>query len=480
MLASLFWSFMEQGGSKAAQLVVQLILARILAPEVFGVLAILLVFTNVADAIAQSGMGTALIQREGATAIDYSTALWLSLGIALIIYVVLFLAAPLVESFYGMDGLVAPLRAISLTFVLNSVNSIQRSHLQKYMEFKGLCKANVLSLLLSGALGVAAAMAGLGIWALVVQYVSQAAFACVALLFFSPWRPVLEFDRRAAKELYSYGWKICVTSILGTVYTSVSELILGKTCSSSELGLYSQGRKWPYSAISMFTNAIQNVFLPTFSELQSDEMALRTSMRHMLVDGSFVVVPFSTFAAVASGPIVDLLLGEAWAECAPVFGLTCLANIVVVLQVTNLRAYMALGRSDLYLALQIVKVIIGGIVAAVVAALTKDIVLVALANTLVSFFNVTVIDLWPAASIHGYARIQQLKDLSPILGLSVLAGTCTLLPLLASLPAIVTLVLQSLLFVVTYLGLAYVFRLEGLDDLKTIAARAASKVWNNG
>lgn len=465
---------MEQGGSKVAQLLVQLVLARILAPQVFGVLAILLVFTTIADSVAQSGMGTALIQREGAGPRDYSTAFWLSLIVALAMYAIIFVAAPLVEAFYGMNGLAMPLRAISLTFVFNSVNSIQRSYLQKRMDFKGLCKANVLALVLSGALGVIAALAGLGIWALVIQYVLQAVLACVTLLRFSPWRPALIFDAGTARELYSYGWKICVTGILGTVYTSVSELILGKTCSAGDLGLYSQGRKWPNVGIQLFSNALQNVFLPAFSELQNDMAALRVSMRRMLVDGSFVVVPVSSLLAVASGPVVGILLGDAWAACAPVFGLACLSNVVLILQVTNLRAYMALGRSDLYLILQAVKVLVGGVTAAVVAVTTRNIAMVALANTVASFFNVVVIDLWPAASVHGYGRSSQLGDIAPIVGVSAVAAGIAFLPTLVSLPDFATLLLQVFVFGAIYLTLASLLRMEGFNDIKMVVSRISN------
>lgn len=466
MLNSLFWSFMEQGGSRVAQLVVQLVLARLLAPDAFGLLAILLVFVNVADAVAQSGMGTALVQREGADGDDYSTALWLSLALALAMYAVVFLAAPTVEAFYEMDGLVAPLRAISLTFVLNSANSIQRSYLQKHMDFRGLCKANVLAIAGSGVIGIASALAGLGVWALVAQYVSQAALACVTLLWLSPWRPSLVFRARSARELYAYGWKICVTSILGTIYTSVSELILGRVCSSAELGLYSQGRKWPNAAIQLFSNALQNVFLPRFASLQSDVGALRTAMRRMLVDGSFLVVPLSCLTAVASEPIVDLLLGPSWAGCAPIFGLTCLGNVVLILQIVNLRAYMALGRSDLYLGLQAVKVLVGGAALAAAAVLTRDIAAVAAANLAVTLLNVVVVDLGPASRVHGYSRAEQLRDVAPIAAVSMCAAACSFPLLLLGAPAAVILLLQVCVFVAVFLLLSRLLGLEGASDVR--------------
>lgn len=476
MLSSLFWSFMEQGGSKVTQLLVQLVLARILAPEAFGVLAILLVFTQVADSIAQSGMGTALIQREGAESLEYSTALWMSLALALALYAGLFVLAPAVGRFYDMAELAEPLRVISLTFVFNSFNSIQRSYLQKRMDFRTLCKANVLAIVASGALGIASAALGWGVWALVVQYVSQAALACGVLLVMSPWRPALVFDARVARELYSYGWKICLTGVLGTVYTSVSELILGKTCSKADLGLYSQGRKWPNAGIQLFSNALQNVFLPRFASLQNDADALRQSMSKMLRDGSFLVIPVSCFTSVASEALVSILLGDAWVECAPVFSLACLGNVVLILQLVNLRAYMALGRSDIYLVLQVAKVLVGGIAVAATAAVTGDIACVAAANFVASVFNVVVVDLCPARRTHGYSRLAQLRDIAPMMLSALLAMASAAGVLLLDLPAPVTLMVQAALYGLVYLGLSRVFRLEELGDI----ASALRKVGERG
>lgn len=480
MLRSLFWSFMEQGGSKLAQLVVQVVLARLLAPEVFGVLAILLVFVNIADAIAQSGMGTALIQRDGANDLDYSTAFWMSLALALVMYSLLFFMAPYIEDFYNMSGLVAPLRVISLTFVFNSINSIQRSRLQRSMDFRTLCKANVFALVVGGVFGIVAASLGFGIWALVVQYVCQAIAAYIALLVLSPWNPSLAFNVNSAGDLYSYGWKICATSVLGTVYTSVSELVLGRTCSSEDLGLYSQGRKWPNSAIQLVTNALQNVFLPKFATLQHDLAALRASMRKMLVCGSFVVVPISCAAAVASEPIVCLLLGEAWLECVPVFAMSCLCNCVTILQITNLRAYMALGRSDLYLLLQAIKVVVGGIVTALVAVSTRNISWVAAALLAVSFFNVVVIDLWPAYSIHGYRRIDQLRDILAVFGVSGVASFCSVvIGVLWSGSYLIELLLQLVSFAVVFVALSRILRVEGYAEVASLVRRFVSHLWRH-
>lgn len=444
-------------------------------------LAVLLVFTNVADSIAQSGMGIALIQRENASSRDYSTAFWMSLVVSLVLYGLLFACAPLVESLYSMGGLAAPLRLISLSFVINAANSIQRSYLQKSMDFKTLCKANILAISVSGAVGVAAAVVGLGIWALVLQYVMQAIVACLALLALCPWRPRFEFDLRSARELYSYGWKIGATGILGVLNTSISELILGKLCPASDLGFYSQGRKWPNAAISLFTNAVQNVFLPKFSELQHDRVGLQRSMKKMIIDGSLIVVPLACFAAVASESIVVLLLGKEWAACSTVFACACLSNIVVVMQVANLRAYMALGHSDLYLFLQLLKVVTGASVTALTALITGDINAVAIANLAVTVFNVVIIDLSPARLVHGFSRFEQVALLAPVLIDSLFAMYCaSICAHIFNFDPLWELMVQLVVFSLVFIAMIRPLRVEGVKDLISAAVILKARADKNG
>lgn len=474
MLSSLFWSFMEQGGSKLAQMLVQLILARLLAPEVFGALAILLVFTQVADSIAQSGMGTALIQREHASDADYSTAFWLSLGLAALMYAILFSVSPFVESFYGMPGLAAPLRLLSLVVVFNSANSIQRSYLQKAMDFRTLCMANVIALVVAGIFGIESAVLGFGVWALVVQTLAQGAVSCVILLWLSPWRPSFVFDVGTARELFSYGWKICATGILNTFYTSISELVLGKTCSSGNLGYYSQGRKWPNAAIAMFSSALQNVFLPAFSSLQDNPEALRQSMRRFLSCGSFIVVPMSLFFAVTAEPTVVLLLGDAWLPCANVFRWTVLGNCILMFQLVNLRAYMALGHSDVYLRLQTVKVALGIVATAFAAIAFRSIDGVAFVSMLLSFMFIFGVDMRPAGRLHGYSPIDQVRDVLPIYGAAAIASVICIVSMTFPFMGLARLSLALLAYVSAYIIASRLLHVAALEDLSEIA----SHIWN--
>lgn len=407
VLGSLTWSFFEQSGTKFVTLLVQILLARILSPDLFGILAILLVFVNVADSIAQSGLGTALIQRENVTDADYSTAFWLSLSIGLASYAVLFFAAPFLSALYGVSDLTLLLRVLALRIPINSFISIQRSFLQRALDFKKLFGTSFCAAVISGMAGVVAACVGLGIWSLIIQIIVQSFLSCFFMLLLVPWKPAIAFDAVLAKRLFSYGWKISATGVIDAIYSGTSELVIGKTCSISDLGYYSQGRKWPNTGIGILSTTMQNVLFPAFSAIKSDPGRLRGAIAKALVTGSFVVVPTSVFLIVAAEPVVTLLLTDKWIACVPIFQTTCVGCCTLLLQLVNLRAYMALGHSGLYLGLEIVKTLVSGALICATALLTANIYYVAIATMVSGLISVIGIDLWPAKkyfSIAGFSR----------------------------------------------------------------------------
>lgn len=464
MIRSFIWSFLEQGGTRIIQLLVQIVLARLVSPEEFGILAILLVFTNIADAVAQSGLGMALIQKSDATKKDFSSAFWLSLLLATAVFASLWFIAPALVLIYQEQSLETLLHVLSFVVFLNSANSVQRAYLQRHLDFKKLFQANVIAALGSGVFGVGAAFLGFGIWALIIQVLAQSLLACIALLVVVPWKPAFAFEKSSAKHLYSYGWKICVTAIFGVINTGVSELIIGRACSVTDLGYYSQGKKWPNAAISLVTNALQNVFFPAFASLQNDLVALRNAMRKSLITGSFLIVPVSFFFTVAAEPVVALLLTETWLPCVPVFQSLCIANSLMLLQVINLRAYMALGDSGLYMRLQIIKVTLNVIIIGSVALLTRDIYVVAIVNAVLNMFNVVCIDLHSAKKVHGYSRLNQVKDILPIYLVAAVAGVGTYAISFLNFSYIAELVVMAAVFAFIYLLLSNVFKVRGAKE----------------
>lgn len=473
--ASFVWSFLEQGGSKAILLLVQIVLARLLSPEAFGVLAILLVVTQVSDSIAQSGLGMALIQKRDSDDKSYSTAWWLSLGLAAVLYIVVFLAAPTISIFYNMPDLVAYLRVLGLIVFFNSANSIQRSFLQRSLNFRSIFAATTFAAFASGIAGIVMALLGFGIWALVAQSLLQSVFICIVMWVKVSWKPTLFFDSVEARNLFGYGWKICITGILNVIYSGISELIIGRACSAGELGLYSQGRKYPQAAIGVMSNSIANVLFPMFSAIKDDAIELRKSIRHGLKLGTFVVAPMSLLAAVIAEPLVSLLLTEKWLACVPIFQLTCVSNALLMLQLVNLRAYMALGDSGLYMRLQIIKVLGGGAVIWVTALLTKDIYITAWANFFVGISSILFVDAPPAKRLHGYSALSQMKDITPVLVLSCVAASAGLAVQLFGLGNVFELLVQCSVYALVYLGGAKLLRFEELAETVSLARRVVAR-----
>lgn len=463
VLSSFVWSFLEQGGANVISLFVQLILARLLDPAAFGVMAILLILVSVASTITQSGFGAALIQKQDSSERSFTTAWWISFLFASILYGVIFVTAPFVSELYEMPDLVAYLRVIALILFFDAFNGIQRSFLQKEMEFKALFKSSTVAILISGIAGVGSAFLGWGVWALVIQSMVQAIVSCFLMLIQVSWRPSFCFDRDDARGLFSYGWKICATGVLNTLYTGVSELILGKVCSAADLGLYSQGRKWPGAAVSIITNSLQNVLFPAFSELSTDLEMLRKAIDKALTVGCYLVVPFTLFLAVAAEPIVSLLLTEKWIECVPVFQLVCIQNVGLIMGLVNLRSYMALGHADLYLKLQIVKVSTGIVIICGIAVVFHDIVWVAAASCVHGLFC-TAVDITPARNVHGLGAFTQLRRVLPLvvlaLGSSVVSYCVSALPF----GDVLTVVCQAVVFFLIYFSFSALFKVPGFTE----------------
>lgn len=465
---SFFWSFLEQGSTSIISLVVQIILARLLLPDSFGIMAILLVAVNMATTISQSGLGAALIQKKDTTKTSFSTAFWLSLLFSVAIYAVVFFVAPLLAIIYSMPDLTLFLRVLGLSVLFDSINSVQRSLLQKRLMFKSLFRANLLSILIGALIGIILAFNGFGVWSLIAQTICQAIASCLILFIQIPWKPSLELDIHNGKEMLKYGWKICITGLLNTCYTGLSELVIGKTNPASDLGYYSQGRKWPNAAMGAVNNALQNVLFPTLSTLQNDMPAFRSAIRKILSVGFYITAPICFLSAVVAEPLVAILLGESWLSCTLIFQFSCLGYVLIMPQVVNLRAYMALGHSGIYLKLQVIKVVSGSILFCLVALFFHDIYIVAASVLLHSICCILFVDMYPAKKVHKVGAIEQLKIICPVLVLSLFCSCIVSLIQLCPFSYPIQLILQTLIFSGLYLIGSKLFNIPGYKECRIL------------
>lgn len=429
-------------------------MARLLEPEIFGIIAILLVITSIADSISQSGLGLALIQKKDTTTISFDTAFWLSLILALLLYGLIFACAPAIALFYEMNELKDLLRTVGLIVVFNSVNSIQRSRLQKKFEFKTIFIVSVFAAFVSGCIGITLAYLSFGAWALVALSLIQAICVSLGLSLLGRWLPQVSFSLEEAKELFSFGWKVGMTGILNVFYGGVSELIIGKTCSPSDLGYYSQGTKYPSAALGVLNNSVANVLFPAFSAIANNRDKLIAAISKSLKLGTFLTFPIAILCVVVAKPLITILLGEVWLPCVLVFQLVCLSNCLTIVQLVNLRAYMALGESALYLRLQIIKVLVGGVIICGTVILSRDIYITGFAVCLVGISAVLLVDLHPAQRILGYGRFMQIKDISNIIFAALVPAALAFLPQLFISGDILLLLIEATVYFFAFLILA--------------------------
>lgn len=460
VISSIGWKLLEKGGSKIVSLLVQIVMARLLAPEEFGMLAIMLVFVNIGNVIVQSGLNTALVQDSHVTENDYSTVFWLSLGISLVLYVLLFWAAPFIAAFYSQDGLVWPLRILGLILIINAYNAVQIGKLTRDLEMKKIFFATIVSTVSSSVLGIGSALLGVGVWALVVQQVVYQLSNAIAHAVQIDWHPRLAFQIDRAKKLFSFGWKLLASGILNAINQSFASLVIGKQFGSYQLGLVSQGEKYPAALGAMIDGAIQPVMLSAVSKVQNDIAYVRRIMRRALKTSTYFMFPVMCLCAVIAPSLIPLLLGEQWVDAVPFFQIYCIVYALLPIHSINLQVLAGLGRSDLFLVLEILKVLIGVVCVTVGAIVFNDIncfmIVYLVASVASSFINAV-----PNKKIVSYSYVTQIRDIFPSALLAAGGSCCALLIAnFCAFDGIALMFIQMMGFFLFYLGVSAVFRLE--------------------
>ena len=473
-IRSLFWKLFEQGGASVVTLAVQVVMARLLAPSEFGVLAIMLVFVNVGNVIVQSGLNTAIIQAPDATEEDYSTVFWMSLGVSCALYAALFLLSPAIAAFYAIPHAVAPLRVLLLVLVVNSYNSIQEAIVARGLDFKKTFRATVSAGLLSGGLGVLVALMGGGLWSLVVQQLSQQACKCAVLALQVPWKPRAVFHPQRALRFFRFGWKLLASGILEQAYQGLSDLLIGKVFTTSQLGFVSQGKKYPSALGTLLDGAIQPVMLSATSRVQDDRAMVKRLARRALKTSTFLVAPCMVLFAVVAEPLVRILLGEAWVPCVPFLQMYCIVYAMLPIQSTNLQVLNGMGRSDLFLRLEVVKKIMGVSIILFTTFVLRDLHAI-VGGYIVSAVASTFINASPNREVIGYRYAEQVRDILPAFGLAALAAAAAWPLSLLGLPDAAQIALQALVMLVAFCVAARVLRVEEFEYLLSTARGALGR-----
>ena len=419
VVSGISWTFAERILAQGVSFLVSIVLARILAPDAYGVIAIVLVFINIANVFVSNGLGEALVQRDEIDETEYSTVFWMSFVLSIVLYIFIFFLSPIIANYYNIDVLTPALRVLGLKLIFSSLNTVQHAYISKKMQFRRFFFATLGGTLTSAVVGIVMAVLGFGIWALIAQYLINTVMDTIILQFSIEWRPTFVFSMPACKQLFSYGWKLTASALIIATYNELRSMIIGKVYSTEELAYYNRGNHFPSVLINNLNAAIGKVFFPMMVALNKDISELKKFTRKTLQMSSYLIFPLLTWMIVCAKPIIIIILTEKWLPSVPYMQILCLFWITQPMQTTNWQVLKAVGRSDLCMKLEILKKAVG----IVLIILTMKISVIALAWSAVAFaFFSTIVNMWPIPKLINYSFFEQFKDILPIIVCCVTSG----------------------------------------------------------
>ena len=473
VLSNFIWRFLERCGAQGVTFVVSIVLARLLAPEVYGVVALVTVFTSILGVFTDSGLANALIQKKDADDVDFSSVFYFNVAICLFLYVCLFLAAPFIAAYYEIPELTALVRVSGLSLIISGVKNVQQAFVAKNLIFKKFFFATLGGTIGAAVIGIWMAYNGYGVWALVTQELFNMTVDTIILWITVKWRPVWAFSFERLKELLSFGWKLLASTLLDKVYTSLTSLIIGKRYTTEDLAYYNKGERFPSLLNENINISITNVLLPAMSAQQDDREKIRSMTGRAIQISTYFMMPMMMGLAVCAEPLVRIVLTDKWLPCVPFLRIYCFTYAFYPVHTANLNAIQAMGRSDIFLKLEIQKKIVG--FTAIIATMFISVEAMAYSLPIVSVIC-QIINSIPNSKMIHYSYLDQLKDMVPQICLSCVMGAAVYCVLFLKLGDWVTLIIQVLLGIAIYLAGSVIFKFEIYDYSLGIIKNILGKV----
>jgi len=413
------WSAIDNVIQTGVTFLVSIVLARLLTPDDYGLIGIIAIFTTVCTALINGGFTTALIRKKDATDDDYNTAFIVNLVVSLVLYAIIFLSSPLIADFFGREELLALTRVSSLGMIIGALALVQQTRLTKRIDFKSQTKITLIASVSSGIVGIVLAVLGFGVWSLVAQQLMSHCLRTVLLWLVNKWIPSLRFSSKSFHELFGFGWKMMVSSVINTVWKELYQVVVGKFYSPATLGQYTRSKQFSKLFSSNLTSVIQRVTYPVLSNIQDDNERMVTAYRKIIKTTMFVTAISMFFVGAISEPLLYCLIGPKWHEAATYLPLICISGSLYPLHAINLNMLQVQGRSDLFLGLEIVKKII--VLAPLFIGAFIGIMPMLYTNILtgiIAFF----LNSHYSGIFLGYSSWMQIKDIAPSYGIAFLVS----------------------------------------------------------
>ncbi len=468
--SNMIWRLLERIGAHGVSFVVSIVLARILDPSVYGTIALVMVFITILQVFVDSGLGNALIQKKDADDIDFSSVFYCNIAFCLIFYIGIFFFAPVIADFYSNAELIPVIRVLGITVLISGVKNIIQAYVSRTLQFKKFFWATLAGTVGAAFIGIFLAAHGYGVWALVIQNLFNQTVDTIILWVTVKWRPKLCFSFSRLKGLFSFGWKLLVAKLVDTFYTELRTLIIGKKYSTSDLAYYNKGQQFPKLIITNIDIAVESVLFPVMSAEQDDKTRVKTILQRVVQINTYILCPIMMGLAVCAEPLVRILLTEKWMFCVPYMRFFCFVYAFSVLNTANMNTYRSLGRSDIYLTVEIIRKIIGLIV--IFVTMRISVLAMAVGEVFSTVFLSILINTAPNKKLLDYGAKEQIRDMLPTLLLTSVMGVITYLISMIHIPDILLLGLQISAGVLMYLVLSYIFKPRAFVYLfNTIKAR---------
>lgn len=457
----MIWSAVQRFGTMIISFIAQLVLARLLTPDDFGCIGILLVFITLASTFIDGGFGSALIQKKNPTDEDYSTVFYWNLALSVILYAVLFFSAPAIAAFYKMHQLITVLRVVGLLLIFNAFALIQTTQMNKQLEFKKLAIINLISTSLGAIVGIAMAVLGYGVWSLVAQILVLNFVTALLLWIWRKWRPLRHFSKQSFKELFNFGGLMLLSNLVDAISDNLVSLIVGRAYSAKDLGFYTQAKKLMNIPVTSLSVIVNSVSFPIFSEFQNDLPRLKSGVKKNIKAVTYLNFPMMALLIVIAHPLFTLLFTSKWDSAVPYFQVLSIAGMLCTLNTCNLSVIKAMGRSGIYLILELVKraisigfIVIGFNLGHGIMGMLWMIVL----YTFLFFFAHAFVS---GKLIH-YGIWEQIKDVGIPFVLSIAVAALTaFLTKFVPFHYVIVLCLQILFYAVVYFGISHLLKLDG-------------------
>ncbi len=461
----MLWVAIEKFGLYAGQFAINIVLARLLLPKDFGLIGMLAVFIAIAQTFIDSGMSTGLVQKKDRTDIDFSTVFVFNFAISALCYLMLYFSAPYIAIFYDKIALIKLTRVLTLIIIINSLASVQRTKLLIELDFKTLAKINILSVIVSGSIGILFAYLGFGVWSLVIKNLTGAIFSVGLLWILNNWHPSLKFSRKSFNELFGFGSKLLLSGIFAQIFQNIYNIIIGKYYAAADLGYYSQSKKLTELSSNTVTQIIHKVSFPVLASIRDDQKRMISAFRKLIRMSSFIIFPIMTLLSLLADPLIKTLFNDNWLPVIPILQLLCFTKIFYPMSAINLNMLNANGRSDLFLKVDLSKIPITIIALLITVPLGIRAMII---GFIITSFIAFGINTYMSGKLFGYGLLKQLKDMLPFAISTIIMSIAVYYSILFISNNFIKLIVGTSSGIMVYLFVNYILGSSEIEEIKSL------------